>query len=77
MLIGKYVYRTTFPQLAYTYSMVTIYYIIQPPHARFMAKTSPTSDAERHNQNVIRLVLLQISNFGKLVKKVGTISEVS
>ena len=42
-----------------------------------MAKTSPTSDAERHNQNVIRLVLLQISNFGKLVKKIGTIWEVS
>ena len=57
--------------------MVTIYYIIQPPHARFMAKTSPTSDAERHNQNVIRLVLLQISNFGKLVKKIQTICEVS
>ena len=57
--------------------MVTIYYIIQPPHAGFMAKTSPTSDAERHNQNVIRLVLLQISNFGKLVKKIRTISEVS
>ena len=42
-----------------------------------MAKTSPTSDAERHNQNVIRLVLLQISNFGKPVKKIGTISEFS
>ena len=66
------IYRTAFPQVVYTYWMVTIYYIIQPPHVRFMAKTSPTSDAERHNRNVIRLVLLQISNFGKLVKKTGT-----
>ena len=71
------IYRTAFPQVVFNGSMVTIYYIIQPPHVRFMAKTSPTSDAERHNQNVIRLVLLQISNFGKLVKKMRTISEVS
>ena len=71
------IYRTGFPQVVFNGSMVTIYYIIQPPHVRFMAKTSPTSDAERHNQNVIRLALLQISNFGKLVKKMRTISEVS
>ena len=50
------IYRTGFPQVVFNGSMVTIYYIIQPPHVRFMAKTSPTSDAERHNQNVIRLV---------------------
>ena len=75
--MNREIYQTAFPQVVYNYSMVTIYYIIQPPHVRFMAKTSPTSDAERHNQNVIRLALLQISNFGKLVKKTGTISEVS
>ena len=54
--MNREIYQTAFPQVVYNYSMVTIYYIIQPPHVRFMAKTSPTSDAERHNQNVIRLV---------------------